>query len=505
MKKLFVVFLVLAVLIGGYAFWWQKGANQLKEHVEAQLAHASIDGSAPTYEKLDITGFPFAYEVQLTNPKLSWVESLGPFSWKVDGTFIVGASLLSDWGWLSTSGKSEFSMPSTKNFGETTHWIATGDSKLSGHTPDFIDPQVGIRATYLMQWVGHLFRGFTWEAKDLVVMDGAAPDKTMASIKDGLIVWSKKKDGTFTTSMKMKDSQWNNHFSNVGNSLTDYTFSAHGVLPTDIVANVGSLTWETFPSFSFVIDESSATSPLSTGTGTMNLSFDNQPTFVALDYVLKSTGTTTKLYRQVVVEQLQQMAQVDPEQLSPDERPFYVYLKEHLKELQDMVPDLSNFGKTAMDVSFYGKAMKEAQPSQYPKQLYLDLKELSWLAEPYGFIVKQEMAIKDPASVTGRGTVQLIRYVPLIEDLSGFVVKGYRLFSGSTNAPEPGVVASKVRAFLEQLSDPSVAKDSLLIRINAEDPENMMIGPLKASEAAARLHMLVEELMPQAPQVPQKK
>ncbi len=65
----------LAVLFGAYSVWWHKEAGRLETAFPKALAQSLPPGAALRQTVAGVDGFPFRFNVQLQNARLSWGEA----------------------------------------------------------------------------------------------------------------------------------------------------------------------------------------------------------------------------------------------------------------------------------------------------------------------------------------------------------------------------------------------------------------------------------------------
>lgn len=505
MKKTIGWLVVLSILLGGYAWWWQQGANKIKAHVEARLATLVPDGAVPTYDHLEVRGFPLGYEVLLTNPKVQWTDKGLGIEYKLsgEGFWSFGSSLLTDWAWAATSGHSDMKITLTSREGRGIHWISSGDLKVWVHAPDFMDRNLQWDLDDFFSWGRRFYRGFSVKAQDFSLVNGNEPENPpVFKLKDGFIDWNTARNkglADFSFSMDMNKAEFTK--GNWVESYDNWAMKAHGTVP--YLHDITALTWETVPSISLILDQSSVSSPKQSVTGQGKLIINNQDSFVTLDFMVDSFSETTKLWQEKTLGMLSDLAQTNLEQVKPEEKPLYLFLHEHISQIQGLVPDLSYFGKTRTGLEVHAKALKSALPTQFPTQIALQGTKLRWETERYGIVIQDDMNYTEGLPLTGSGTVEISHYAQLLNDLTNYGLGWYRVWdSGATRSSEPDILSAatqiveKIKPFLVELSDPHAGADRLLIKIDAKDPEKIMIGPLSAAEAMNRLLQLLTEIVP---------
>ena len=505
MKRAIGWLVVLSILLCAYVWWWQQGANRIKAHVEARLATLAPDGAVPAYDHLEVKGFPLSYEVLLTNPKVQWTDKGSGIEYKlsVDGFWSVGSSLLTDWAWAATSGHSEMKITLTTKEGRGIHWISSGDLKVWVHAPNFLDRNLHWDLEDFFSWGRRFYRGFSVKAQDFSLLNGNEPkNPPVFKLRDGFIDWDTTRNNKladFTLSMDMNKAEFMT--SSWVESYDNWAMKAHGTIPYH--HDIAAFRWETVPLISLILDQSSVSSPMQSVTGQGKLILNNQDSFVTLDFMMDSFSETTKLWQAKTVRMLTDLAQTNLEQVKPEEKPLYLFLHEHISQIQGLVPDLSYFGKTRTGLQFHAKALKSAQPTQFPTQISLEGTKLHWETEHYGIIIEDELNYAEGLPLTGSGTIEISHYAQLLNDLTNYGLRWYRVWdSGARTASEQNIslastqIVEKIKPFLVELSDPHAGADRLLIKIDAKDPEKIMIGPLNAAEAMNRLLQLLTEIVP---------
>ncbi len=88
-KHLRYVALALVLAFGAYAGVWQIYSKKFEKHIEAQLADIQTKGFDVSFDNLKIKGFPFGYDVVVTNLEIkrgaefrTWVDGVITFSAK---------------------------------------------------------------------------------------------------------------------------------------------------------------------------------------------------------------------------------------------------------------------------------------------------------------------------------------------------------------------------------------------------------------------------------------
>jgi hypothetical protein len=88
-KFLTGILLCFLVFSAGYTYLWFYTAEKLEDWLIASIERLEKDGYQPSYDRIEIKGFPFKLEARLLNP---CVQFLKPVPLKISGTGVVTAS-----------------------------------------------------------------------------------------------------------------------------------------------------------------------------------------------------------------------------------------------------------------------------------------------------------------------------------------------------------------------------------------------------------------------------
>jgi hypothetical protein len=81
--------ILLVVVVGGYTYLWFYTAEKLEDWLVGSVAKLEQEGYSPSYDRIEIKGFPFKLEARLLNP---CIQCPKPVPFKISGSGLITAT-----------------------------------------------------------------------------------------------------------------------------------------------------------------------------------------------------------------------------------------------------------------------------------------------------------------------------------------------------------------------------------------------------------------------------
>jgi hypothetical protein len=512
-KAVLYIVAIFLVVTAIYGTWWWYQTGRLKQSVLSTIEKAEKKGVSIQYEEIKRKGFPFTAAVVLTNPSLVLKDDQAnkPLEIATKGTWTVGSPLLYH---ANSEGKIDISGENYILAEE--RWIVAGDLSIVcnclEHSLIGKEPVFTVSAA---EWLDRVFQEISIKAEDITFSkELAAQPHIIAALDEGTLdVYRTEQNHSqnhFALELDMEGLQLFTDPQTIENleellghpirerkkiqslispSTNDLELEARLVLPSfshEFFQNpsVGAL-----PVFSFIINryESEERNPWFASESTGSLSIGkNANGLVSGALAMNSTTEALSDQRKKLIELFDVIAKEIKQSPKYDHLATFIY--NHRKELEDLIPDFTQFNPTTVDLDIQAQG-KQAKESDQFEEMFINIKKFDMDANLYGIGFHGKLEEKPSHSFSGYSTLLLRHYKAFIQDLAHYYNRWQALLtkadvvSAEKMPPLNARVMDRLIQFLEEISDhPKAQRDPLSVTIHAENPAEIKIGTLSLPE-----------------------
>lgn len=530
MKKIIYPFIILLaiVCVAYFAFWWYR-ADHLKKIVVASIENFErANGVHIQYDDIEKRGFPFNVELGIIDPLIIFHDQTekilqDPIEIFLEGTLVLGTRMWESKAWIGIDGNTHFTRIAEEadeesEEAEDKHWILGGKLLFSWPSHHLL--------TYDEAGACRCFDDLTLQINNLRFSHAKPDPKNLIfSLENSLFHFKLSKQNELMNDFLVELDIHNFNFyphkelynrlfpGLIGNEMQflltergkhSSSFVAHGTLPNSEYF-IKSITDKKLFPFSIMIDKSFVKDDLAEAFVKGKIELENPRDQIFQGHVsYDSYHQFSEKYREALIQTIEMMAELTKMNPSLDSKESEFWVA-HTKDIAELVPDLSQFGKIISQMDLNLKLVSD-QESAPPKGVdhvpgitvenesgfnyrldLLKLNQFNLHTDLYGGELAGEYKEKDFSLPSGHVTIKMKNYRELIKDATEYYQRWYLMlnkaeFPDRESLPKvaPNFVEKTISLLQAISDDPKAEKNpiEITVQIDSDHPENFKVGTL---------------------------
>ncbi len=497
-----ILSILIVLLIGGYTAFWYMQAYYIENTLKQEIAKAHPDAEI-TYDSVEKSGFPFAIQISLVNPKVH-VENKA-LSFDVEGKFATSWSLFARLKAIEIAGKSHIFVP-VKEGATRSMYHFEGNTVLDIDSIQTLGDKGKIRITNAKALsLGSDIHGpFEWLA-DLVTCDynvlSESHDRSVVDLD--VEVRGAEARVLPTGENSFLQELYKAFFGTIAEKSGKSTASFVVKCDMPSAAKVQELTESPLQLFTKGVPpvtielkrfDSANVLTKDQMTARIHLGEDEHNTVV-----LQMTGDGSvryfEGYREALLAAVDNVTKHVPDWQAPED---LVELKNFLisnaSQIKELVPHLERYG----NIEFFDDMFVEINKLTF--NWHLGIKRLGIMCDLYGIDIKADAQNRN-SDLQVEATIALKNAQGLVDDLTGFYNKAINIANYFEKDAEkqfrvlPASAPQKIVTFLKHLSQEHDDPKGVLKIVYSYKEGKTMIGALTLEEARAEAEALWTEVM----------